>query len=1003
VIEAARIIDIPWVAREREADLLAELLRISRVTILSGEPGSGKTTLLKQGVLPLLRRRQTDRAAPAHRESQVVVPFADRRSRQARAVAEVAVYFDSWGEQPLAALEARLVESLPLGRNIPAGSRGSLHESLLARSREQRLRFLIIFDGFEHYLAADRESAAMREFSAQFTRIANDQAIPANFLIALPDETDAALEHYRAAISGFGDARLRLPPLHRRPERGIPLRWPRAEGVRAPDVGAEPDRAVEPDVATTGSLSLFFPTTPELLHSFHEREHEEGSIARFRDELGLPAIDANAGISASADLATVADESQNPSAPSGGEARVLDMEPRQSDMRVDSALAPDAALPGPTLDVPDAQHAGTESESLCRDDKPAEAPGEEHLLVLQAIQVPSSPPCDAPDEAARSSREIPLPQITLHAIEQPEGVVADELPRHAATPDPQPVIKPDAAALEDGMGETAAAFETDSAAAAVQATLAPAEERAPASSCLDDPAASPLLAGASIADSDGSDDIADDIAPEERAPASSSLDDPVAGHMPADASIADSGASVQTVDETVPQAIEGASVEAAVPAASDAAVDLARKPAASSMPTAGESKAPAALENDLNCAEADSRAASGAVIASDSALPASSADTLVANEPRLPNRRVKWISIAVLITLGAGTWGALRYSSQRVPAVPASATPPISAVQPSPTAESAARVAAPAAVSKLPKMLLITETGNSTDAQIAADLSRIVSAEAGVQLLTRSDVPFYWTDQNMPRLAITRYEALQSARRHPDVGARQRVDDLRVIAPLYTEEIYILVRRDSPLTYIHDIRNARMNLGPAGSTRDVTAARLYERIFGNPMPTVNASHLSDNEALRKMVVDRTLDAMIVVGAQPNRWLADLSPAVAQQIRPLRMDDRNALDQKAIDAYLPSVIRAANYRSWLSEDIPTFATMSFLVTSEPNDPAQAQRLTAFARSLCRSLAALRRDGHPKWREVQPSLEVDAGLPPASARAAFQSCASDRATGTAAVNP
>ena len=37
---------------------------------------------------------------------------------------------------------------------------------------------------------------------------------------------------------------------------------------------------------------------------------------------------------------------------------------------------------------------------------------------------------------------------------------------------------------------------------------------------------------------------------------------------------------------------------------------------------------------------------------------------------------------------------------------------------------------------------------------------------------------------------------------------------LRVIMPLYNEEIYFIVRADSPLNYVHEIKDAKINVGP---------------------------------------------------------------------------------------------------------------------------------------------------------------------------------------------
>jgi uncharacterized protein len=216
-------------------------------------------------------------------------------------------------------------------------------------------------------------------------------------------------------------------------------------------------------------------------------------------------------------------------------------------------------------------------------------------------------------------------------------------------------------------------------------------------------------------------------------------------------------------------------------------------------------------------------------------------------------------------------------------------------------------------------------------------------------------------------------------------------DKLRVVTPLYTEEIYVIARRDSPLAFIHEIRDRRINVGPERSHRALTASRLYERMFGVAMQPTNVSTLGDDEALAKLVKDKSIDAMLVVAGQPAKWLKDLPPDSAQSIKLLRLDRTHPIGQKAIEAYLPTSVRATSYGRWLAEDVPSLATMSFLVTPETSNADAAQRLDAFLRAMCKNVAILRQQGHPKWREVQLGLELETGWPylPA-ARDAFSPC-------------
>ena len=57
---------------------------------------------------------------------------------------------------------------------------------------------------------------------------------------------------------------------------------------------------------------------------------------------------------------------------------------------------------------------------------------------------------------------------------------------------------------------------------------------------------------------------------------------------------------------------------------------------------------------------------------------------------------------------------------------------------------------------------------------------------------------------------------------------------LRVILPLYNEEIYFIVREDSPLNYVHEIRNAKINAGELGSGTALTTTTLYRLMFNAP-------------------------------------------------------------------------------------------------------------------------------------------------------------------------
>jgi TRAP-type uncharacterized transport system substrate-binding protein len=369
-------------------------------------------------------------------------------------------------------------------------------------------------------------------------------------------------------------------------------------------------------------------------------------------------------------------------------------------------------------------------------------------------------------------------------------------------------------------------------------------------------------------------------------------------------------------------------------------------------------------------------------------LPVLDAPIVDAVPPRRATPRLKWLAASgAVVAAVVLIWSAQHFAAKPLPVAPVAEAPPAKSV----TADAQRTADTAAAPANLPQIVLSLESSDSTDSDIARDLSRIVAPEAGVQIVARSEPPA-WKDENTPALAIVRYEALDAASRLNGGNSKAR-ERLRVVTPLYTEELHALVRRDSPLEFVHELRGMRINVGPDQSSRRLTAARLYQRMFDAQLDPSKVSTLTDAAALTHLVKDKSLDAMLVVAGQPAKWLSDLPPDLARSVKLLKFDRNHPLAQKAIEAYLPATVRATSYAKWLSEDVPTLATMAFLVTLDYTNTAAAAKIDAFLRALCHNMPLLRQQGHPKWREVELGLELETGWPYLdSARKAFEGCAS-----------
>ena len=250
--------DSAWHSRDFEAQMLVEVLRLSRLTVLYGAEGAGKTTLLKTGVLPLLRLRADDRRVQD--DTGAIAPSPDRQSEN-RAMdrgPDVAIVFDRWENAPLAALRSQIRDALR--SNVPqlAEPHPELADSLAAWTKALGVRFFIILDGFEQYLRAPLDRAGIADFDDELVRIINAPGLAIHLLLSIRDDAEALLSRFRGRICGLEDAFLRLPRMQ--PAASSSLRLsrdpdgsvadssgpPQLDGARQSAVDDRPANALKP-------------------------------------------------------------------------------------------------------------------------------------------------------------------------------------------------------------------------------------------------------------------------------------------------------------------------------------------------------------------------------------------------------------------------------------------------------------------------------------------------------------------------------------------------------------------------------------------------------------------------------------------------------------------------------------------------------------------------------------------------------------------------------------
>ena len=275
---------------------------------------------------------------------------------------------------------------------------------------------------------------------------------------------------------------------------------------------------------------------------------------------------------------------------------------------------------------------------------------------------------------------------------------------------------------------------------------------------------------------------------------------------------------------------------------------------------------------------------------------------------------------------------------------------------------------------------IVTASEKGTYFAIGGDLSKFVAPDADVKLEV---LPTSGSAANVKLLrfepgvkfAVVQadvYQAFLDKAGSGNTEAAAIIRPLRVILPLYNTEIHYIVRADSPMNYLHDIKNAKINGGLVGSGAALITHTLYKMMFNGPMPETNGSFLSNEEALVKLISDKSVDVVVVAAGQPAPLIANMKPEAQKFIKLLKFDPNHSTSKQPLTVYASATVNASSYPNLLTENFTTIAVGAFLVTYDYNLKGTIDHLAQFARSLCKNFPTLQAQGHPKWREVSLTL-------------------------------
>jgi TRAP transporter TAXI family solute receptor len=193
------------------------------------------------------------------------------------------------------------------------------------------------------------------------------------------------------------------------------------------------------------------------------------------------------------------------------------------------------------------------------------------------------------------------------------------------------------------------------------------------------------------------------------------------------------------------------------------------------------------------------------------------------------------------------------------------------------------------------------------------------------------------------------------ARVQTDQTLKRIAKKIKLVYPLYNEEIHLLARK-GVVSSFDDLADKRVAIGREGSGTYLTTRLLFKLSEVAPREMVN---IDTDEALAALKAGK-IDAMFFVAGLPVRLLAEgVTAADDLALVPI--------GNKDIAEFYPRASIPAGVYAWQTEPVETVAVKAVLVSFDfrKND---CDNVGKFAQLVSANMDWLTKNGHAKWKSV-----------------------------------
>jgi TRAP transporter TAXI family solute receptor len=265
----------------------------------------------------------------------------------------------------------------------------------------------------------------------------------------------------------------------------------------------------------------------------------------------------------------------------------------------------------------------------------------------------------------------------------------------------------------------------------------------------------------------------------------------------------------------------------------------------------------------------------------------------------------------------------------------------------------------PAGVTLAADMGIITGSDKGTYYQFGLNLQRLVKqSDIDLKVYTsKGSIENVFAVYKRPgvQIGVVQADVLAFiARVETDATLIRIAKKIKMVFPLYNEEVHLLGRRD--IADFDDLTDKRVAVGREGSGTYLTARLLFKVSEVQPREMV---FIDTDEALAELKAGR-IDAMFYVAGYPVKLLTE-GVAEADGLALIPITNKSILE------FYPGAEIPARTYAWQPAPVSTVAVKAVLVSYDFRR-RDCDNVGKFAQALASNLDWLRNNGHPKWKAV-----------------------------------